>query len=183
MYHGEGDAVTAFVVSLNLKRRHLNESHRAMVGARLANLKDGQRADYIAGAQICAPVSQSDAAEQMQVSRRSVQNAEVVQRDGIPELEQSVWDNRVSVSAAADVALELPERKEASQNGREVWTVARAVDYYMEQITGADAEKVPGRISTAKAEGRIEAPPDGKGVYEDSVRSYVAKTRKKTRTP
>lgn len=88
VYHGEGDAVMAFVVSLNLKRRHLNESQRAMVGARLANLGNGQRADYAAAALIQA-ASQSDVAEQLQVSRFSIQRGGA----GQERLEKALEDN------------------------------------------------------------------------------------------
>lgn len=40
-----GPDPAAYVVSLNLRRRHLNEAQRAMVAAKLTNLAHGQRAD------------------------------------------------------------------------------------------------------------------------------------------
>jgi hypothetical protein len=39
---------TRFIISANLRRRHLNESRRAMVAARLANLPHGVREDRAA---------------------------------------------------------------------------------------------------------------------------------------
>ena len=71
-----------YVISLNLARRHLDESQRAMVAARLATLADGQTKG---GAQICA-ASQPEAAARLTVSRRSVQHARVVLAQGIPAL-------------------------------------------------------------------------------------------------
>ena len=41
----EGDDPLRFIISRNLSRRHLNESQRASIAARIANLADGERAD------------------------------------------------------------------------------------------------------------------------------------------
>lgn len=102
----ESDLVP-FVLSLNLKRRHLDASQRAMVAAAVATLGVGEKK---ANAQICAS-SQSEAAEMLNVSRRSVQAAKKVIESGVPELKEAVEQGKVSVAAAAEVA-ELPQREQ-----------------------------------------------------------------------
>jgi N6-adenosine-specific RNA methylase IME4 len=95
-----GDDPAAFVVSLNLKRRHLNESQRAMVASRLANMRQGARTDL-------APVdalSDAQAATMLNVSERSVERAKTVRRDGAPELQAEVERGDIAVSKAAEVA-------------------------------------------------------------------------------
>jgi hypothetical protein len=57
----------AFVLSKNLARRHLNESQRAMVAARIANMPGHRPGDKSANLQ----TSQPSAARQMNVSKRS----------------------------------------------------------------------------------------------------------------
>ena len=102
-----GDDPAAFVISLNLKRRHLNESQRAMVAARLANMKQGARTDL-------APIgamSDAQAATMLNVGERSVERAKTVQRDAVPEVVADVERGDVSVSAAADVA-SLPVKRQ-----------------------------------------------------------------------
>jgi len=75
-----GDDPVSYVVSLNLRRRHLSESQRAMVAAKLATLKDGQRADLVEG----LPIGR--ASEMLNVGERSVARAREVQEHGAPEL-------------------------------------------------------------------------------------------------
>jgi hypothetical protein len=86
------------VVDLNLHRRHLNESQRAMIAARLANMVVGGRE---ANAQICAigAVSQDDAADKLNVARRTVQNATVVRDNPVlaPLVDRRLGEGRGKV--------------------------------------------------------------------------------------
>ena len=120
----DGEDPTGFVVSLNLHRRHLSESQRAMVAAKLANMP-AHRPDKSAN----LPTSQDDAAEMLNVSPRSVRSAVKVQADATPELVQAVEAGRVSVSAAADVAT-LPKVEQAqivARGEREILQAAKEI--------------------------------------------------------
>jgi len=121
VFEGSDRDALAWVISKNLKRRHLTESQRAMVAAKLATLRLGDNQHRAEGAQISAPsldlghetptpeaVSQTDAAELLNVSRRSVQSATELQEKGAPELQQAVEQGRIAVSTAADIAKGVP---------------------------------------------------------------------------
>src|SRR5215218_6956092 len=101
-----GNDAAAFVVSLNVHRRHLSESQRAMIAARLANVGHGGGRNFktsIEALKAIEGVSEDRAAKLMSVSHASVERAKVVQRKAIPELSDLVDRAEISVSAAANV--------------------------------------------------------------------------------
>ena len=87
-----GDDPLSDVLSWNLHRRHLNESQRAWIAAKIANMPRGTNQH----AQICAP-SQDDAAAMLNVSRRTVQHAATVRDHGILELQHAVEQSALQV--------------------------------------------------------------------------------------
>ena len=107
----EGDEPAAFVVSLNLHRRHLSESQRAMVAAKLANMPVGRPAGNSANLQNL-PTSQSDAADMLNVSTRAVAAAAKVQREAQEPIVAAVERGDMTVSLAAKV-MDLPEEEQA----------------------------------------------------------------------
>jgi N6-adenosine-specific RNA methylase IME4 len=120
----EGDDPIGFVISMNLKRRHLSESQRAMVAAKLATLRDGQRADLVEG----LPIGRASAL--LNVGERSVARAREVQVQGVPELIRAVETDEVSVSAAADIATLPIEEQRAiltKIDNREIVRAAQAI--------------------------------------------------------
>ena len=71
-----GNDPVGFTISLNLKRRHLDGGQRAMIAADLANMPLGGAQYRSANLQSDIPqVSQSEAADMMKVSPRSVATA------------------------------------------------------------------------------------------------------------
>jgi N6-adenosine-specific RNA methylase IME4/ParB-like chromosome segregation protein Spo0J len=104
----EGGDPLGFVISLNLHRRHLDESQRAWVANKIATLPKGANQH----ASIEAP-SQAEAATLMNVSRSNVQRAAVVEREGAPELGAAVERGLIPVSQAAQIASRSPEEQRA----------------------------------------------------------------------
>lgn len=108
-FWGEEKDILPHVISTNLKRRHLTESQRAMVAAKLANMKEGRPQKDTAP---IGAVSQGEAAEQLNVSRRAVQRATVVRNEGVPELVEAVERGNVPVSVAAKAAKTLTKAEQ-----------------------------------------------------------------------
>lgn len=121
-----GDSLVSFVVSLNLHRRHLSESQRAMVAAKLATMQHGgdRKSDQDANLHLDR-VSRTEAADLLQVSPRSVANARVVYTDGAPELVAAVERGDVAVSAAAEVATLPAEWQDVIVSNGDVTEAAR----------------------------------------------------------
>jgi len=107
----EGDDPLAFVITKNLARRHLSESQRAMVAAKIAKLPRGGDRKSDAFDQT-ANLRTDRVAETLNVSPRSVETARQVQRDAVPELAAAVETGQVSVSAASEVS-RLPKEEQA----------------------------------------------------------------------
>jgi ParB-like chromosome segregation protein Spo0J len=103
-----GDDPLGLVLSQNLLRRHLDESQRAMVAAKIANLPEGRPKNNSANLQ---SYSQSDAAKQLNVSTRSVAAASKVVKTAIPEVVSAVESGKLAVSTAASLADKTPEQQ------------------------------------------------------------------------
>ncbi len=97
----------AFVISLNLHRRHLTDSQRAMVAAKIANMTDNDAT----GSDEPQAVTQKVASEMLNVKRESVKRAAKVDRDGTEELKAEVSDGTLKVATAAKIA-ELPKEQQ-----------------------------------------------------------------------
>lgn len=117
-----------YVISANLKRRHLDESQRAMISVKIAEVV----ASDVGSAKIGGkrPIETTGrieekprrnphleaAAKVMNVSSHSAQHARDVYRGGSPALVKRVERGEVAVSVAAKVARMTPEKQAAVVN-------------------------------------------------------------------
>lgn len=161
----DGDPL-AYVLSLNLSRRHLNESQRAMIAARLATMKwGGARQD--ANLHL---VSRADAAERLHVAPRTVAHAALVERKATAEIKRAVDQGRLAVSAASQAA-ELPEEQQRRIAERADAGDARAVRNIVKQEARAERER--------ELAGKQRALPDATYgvILEDPAWRFIARSR------
>ena len=159
----EGDEPLEFVLSLNLHRRHLNESQRGMVAASISNLAHGgdRKSDQDTNLRLDS-VSRSEAAEKLNVSKGTVNSAKKVQNEGVPELVEKVNEGVLPVSTAAFVAgLEEDDQREiaTSENPKRAAAEKKAV--HVSQNSGNDEWYTPSKyIECARnAMGTIDVDP------------------------
>lgn len=173
-----GGDPTAFVVSLNLHRRHLTESQRAMVAARakkqfeagsqarreatqfasssptdVANLPPPQNDD--------AGKSRDKAADLLNVSPRSVESASKVLKNGTPDLVKAVDQGEVKVSAAAAVAGLPADEQEATLAQGPLAVREKAREVRQEKA----AVHLPGQQALFETEPEEKADPDGVAAF------------------
>lgn len=111
-FSGTADEALSFVITKNLKRRHLTPAQRAKIGASLATLKPHQKKTDKGAA---GAVSQKDAAKAMNVSKDSIQRAKAVKANGTDALKKAVFDDSsVTMADGAKIAkLDKPKQAKA----------------------------------------------------------------------
>lgn len=111
----DGEDPVFLAISANLARRHLGVGQRAMIAARIANMLEGRPKTAqkfavnpgIDNAGVTTEkekITQNEAANLLNISRRSVQNAKALHSYGTPELARMVEDGKVHLTAASEVA-------------------------------------------------------------------------------
>jgi N6-adenosine-specific RNA methylase IME4 len=100
-FEGTPQDAIEYIIATNMTRRHLDESQRAMVAAKLANMKSGRQAKTGPNGPL---VSNSQAADRLSVGRSSVTRAKRVLSGGSEELIKAVEDGEIAVSVGFKIA-------------------------------------------------------------------------------
>jgi ParB family chromosome partitioning protein len=147
----DGADPVGFVLSANLHRRHLNESQRAMIAAKLVTTKlgDNQHIRSKEG----RPIDQPTAATMLNVSPKSVQRAKEAQK-ATPNIQAFVESGKVPVSVAAEVA-KLPPEEQAKLNKPSA--VAKAAKEAKQAREKAEDAKAGSPKQSDKVEGLVDA--------------------------
>ncbi|MET4636179.1 MT-A70 family methyltransferase [Kaistia defluvii] len=140
----DGDPLE-FVISKNMHRRHMDESQRAMVAARLSNISHGGDRSGEQEANLPVAVTRAAAGNMLKVSERSVGTARAVLSHGSGELIHAVDRGDVSVTAAADLAsLPLAEQRRVIE-GMDRRAVSAVVKSIRDEKTAEKKAKRAGR--------------------------------------
>jgi ParB-like chromosome segregation protein Spo0J len=106
----------AYVLSTNLHRRHLNETEREAVAAKIANLKHGEAGN---GRKVDpsndGSTSVADAAEQLNVSESGVERAKAAIKGGCKALIEALEAGEIPSSTAKNFVKAVPDKKEQAK--------------------------------------------------------------------
>ena len=100
-FEGTPQDAIEYIIATNMTRRHLDESQRAMVAAKLANMKSGRQFKTGPNGPL---VSNSQAADRLNVGRSSVTRAKRVLSGGSEELIKAVEGGEIPVSVGFKIA-------------------------------------------------------------------------------
>ena len=163
----DGDDPLAFVLSANLHRRHLSESQRAGVAAKIAKMKNHRPLKCLNSS---TSVSQKEAAKRLNVSRSSVQGYKSVERDA-PELAKEIDRGGMTVNRAVKA---IKKHKATDERARRLDTapVGSAWDgeFKVGEISQADVtdDTFIGRLSPDCVDLIVTDPPRS----GDALRTY-----------
>jgi N6-adenosine-specific RNA methylase IME4/ParB-like chromosome segregation protein Spo0J len=165
----------AFVISLNLKRRHLNESQRAWVASKIANLPRGGQSEEPANLPVSPKVAQADAATLLNVSPRSIRSAAAIRDLAEPEIQRAVEQGLLSLNLGVQAfkLTKADQRKIASraETGGNVKAMFRELTRAKDEVRVRSLAPVAGRFSTL-----VIDPP-----WEHSAPVYATMTQEQLR--
>lgn len=125
----EGPDPLGFVLSLNLHRRHLTESQRAMAAARIVDWERGINQSTAGPANL----QTREASRRLSISERAVMAAKRVRDQGIEQLSDAIRDGRISVNAGEAISFLEREEQEKVLRQEEKQIVQRAKEIRAER--------------------------------------------------
>lgn len=177
-----GHDPVAYVLSLNMARRHLTPSQRAMIGAEVRELyAEEAQVRMLTGkpdpsAALRQGRSSEQAAEQLGVSARSVEKASIVKEAGAPEVSEAVKSGAITINAAEALVRSTPDQQEqANVLAEAVATPApgRTIAERVNQISGGitfDVEEIEAFVPPEKKA------KNGSPVVPTKIRAEAVKT-------
>lgn len=106
----------AYVISTNLRRRHLSDNQRKMIGGRIAERTKGQysRKSNSEKPGFAPPPTQKQAAELLNVPRDGIERARKVVKHGIKALQHAVDGDEIPLTTAARISDFSPEDQQVA---------------------------------------------------------------------
>jgi ParB-like chromosome segregation protein Spo0J len=180
----KGSNLVAFILSRNLQRRHLSESQRATIAAKLANMGVGGDRVSEHSAYLQNGISQSDAAKMLGVSTRLVAAARAVIDSGNNELLAQVERGEVAATKAESIvkgkASKPRQPKESSPLKELNEKLASVIIDEMEATIASQATRISElEAENARLKAELEALKGARKAPNEPAKTINAKTKPK----